>query len=195
MAAQPPAPPVTIRVPGAGPPPERVADAADRSPRRRVVALVAAIGLLGTLAVTAARSEPPPARSSAEGISAEVTLAGRPQRGAGSVRLQLAVDIEPLEASSRAERQVTVVGLGGQGFATVLGPEPLRVTGDVASRLQVGAEVSVNDCAVETSAPRQLELWIRRGSRAQAEVPVRSNPDVVRVLDRLVAGVCGRPRG
>ena len=90
---------------------------------------------------------------------------------------------------------MTVVGLGGQGFATVLGPEPLRVDGDVASRVQIGAEVSVNDCAVETSAPRQLELWVRRGSRAQAEVPVRSNPEVVRMLARLVAGVCGRPRG
>lgn len=193
--AGPQAPPVTIRVPGAGSPQEREADAADRPPGRRVVALVAAVGLLGTLVVTAARSEPPPPSSSAEGIAAEVTLAGRPQRGATSVRLQLVVDVQPLAVRSRAERQVTVVGLGGQGFATVLGPEPLRVAGDVASRLQVGAEVSVNDCALETSAPRQLELWVRRGSRAQAEVPVRSNPDVVRVLDRLVAGVCGRPRG
>jgi len=201
MAGRPPAPPITIRVPGAGPPPPEpephgASESVGRPPRRRLVAALAALGLLATVAVTAARSEPLSDTSSAEGVTAGVSLAGRPQRGAQSVRLQLDVAVEPQKVGNDSDRRLTVFGMGAQGFGIVLTPPtPLVVPGDDGVGVMVFAEVSVADCAVEPSAPRALEVWVRRGSRAQAELVADSDPDVVRALDRLVARICNRPRG
>lgn len=200
MAGRPPAPPVTIRVPGAGPPPELEPESAsntvDRSPRRRLVVLAVVLGVLATVAVTTGRSDPLPGTSSAQGISAKVVLAGRPPRGAQSVRLQLDVGVEPLTVGSASDRRLTVFGMGARGFGIVLTPPtPLVVPGDDGVGVMVFAEVSVADCAVEQSAPRALQVWVRRGSRAQAELVADSDPDVVRALDRLVARICNRPRG
>jgi hypothetical protein len=197
MAGRPPSPPITIRVPGGGPPPAPTdaSEGPDATNRRRLVAASAALGLVVTLGLTAARSEPPPDTGSAQGITAGVSLAGRQQRGAQTVRLQVDVDVEPLQVGRAADRRLTVVGMSAAGFAIALTPSQAVARGDDGAGVDLLADVSVSDCAGEPSAPRALEVSVRRGDRVPAELVADSGPDVVRALDRLVARVCNRPPG
>lgn len=199
-------PPVTIRVPGAPVSPADVlSQGRPPSERRRtpprwarhVLAVLAAAGLLATAGVLAATKSPveqPAAQpvSSAEGITVTVGLVGRPLTRDPSVRLALTVDLD----SSVVSGPLRLLGITGRGFSI----QPVGV--DLPLLLEPGStgapfvlEVLVNDCVVEPSAPRRLDLAVQRADRPPASVPARSDPDVVRALDRLVARTCGRPRG
>ena len=199
-------PPVTIRVPGAPVAPADVLSSgrppSGRRPppprwARRVLAGLAAAGLLAAAGVVAATQSPveqpagqlvPPA----QGITATVGLVGRPLTRDPSVRLAVTVDLD----SSAVSGSLRLLGITGRGFWI----QPVDV--DLPLLLERGStgapvvlEVLVNDCGVEPSAPRRLELAVQRADLPPASVPARSDPDVVRALDGLVARTCGRPRG
>ncbi len=199
-------PPVTIRVPGAPVAPADVLSHG-RPPRERrrppprwargAVAALAAAGLLAAVGILAP-TQPPVERpaeqvmSSAQGVTATVGLAGRPLTSDPLVRLAVTVDVD----ESAVPRPLGLLGITGRGFwiQPVDVDLPLLLEPD-ATGAAFEIEVLVNDCGVEPSAPRRLDLAVQRTDLPAATLPVRSNPDVVRALDRLVARTCGRPRG
>lgn len=184
-------PPVTITIPGRTAPADQPEPT--RRGRSRSVALVAAAGLGLTLAGTSALTDPVPLPSSAQGVTAGATLASRPVRGATSVRLELLVQIGADRAAPGPER-LTVVRAAGDGLVPTVAGEPSVEVGRQGGQLRLGADVQI-DCSVPPPAARRLELVVRRGSRAQADVPVQGDVGVDRVLERIAARVCPVPTG
>ena len=157
---------------------------APRARRRQLPRRVQALGLAGlavlgagTAAAYDLETAPPPPLA----VEAVVERAGPGSRF-----------VQPLLVSVTAPGPVQLVDVVARGFQLrVARGTPLGL--ERRQRLRVDAVVV--DCAVETSAPRRVELRVRRGDEPVAAVVVRSDPDVVRALDRLVARTCRRPRG
>ncbi len=130
--------------------------------------------------------------SSTQGVLPTVRLAGRPLASDPAVRLAVLVELD----GSAAPGPLRLLGFTGRGFWI----EPvdvelplLVVPGATGTAFEI--DVLVNDCGVEPSAPRRLDLAVQRADRPAASAPAKSDPDVVRALDRLVSRTCGRPRG
>lgn len=152
--------------------------------------LIAAAGLLTTSQLI---EQPAEKRvSSAQGITATVGLVGRPLSRDPSVRLIVVVELDGAAPSG----PLRLLGISGRGFwvQPVDVELPLLVEPDARSTA-FDIEVLVNDCGVEPSAPRRLDLAVERSDHPPSSLSARSDPDVVRALDRLVARTCGRPRG
>ncbi len=200
MRADRPAPPVTITVPGRPPAALDAAPPEDppRSPRRVLAGLVL-LAVLGTGAAVATAEElPAPAPpSSADGLAVVVTLDERPQGEVLAVRLQVLIG-SPSGPLSPEERSISVLRMTGRGLRAMPVGEwrsPLLELGPAGEARSFRADVVVDDCAVEPTAPRQLELEVERAGRGSAVLRPRSDVAVVRALDRLVSRTCGRPRG
>lgn len=200
MHGERPPPPVTITVPGRPPTALVAAPAEDptRSPRPVLTGLVL-LAVLGTGAAVATAEElPPPAPpSSADGLAVEITLDDRPQGEVLAVRLQVLIG-SPSGALSPEERGLSVLRMTGRGLLAVPVGEwrsPLLELGPEGEARSFRVDVVVDDCAVEPSAPRQLDLEVDRAGRGPAVLRPRSDMDVVRALDRLVSRTCGRQRG
>ncbi len=192
-------PPVTIVDPGRSAVPDDVLvsgpspSAPRRMPARPILAALAVVGLLAAAVVAAQRSSERPAQQpvpSTQEVTATVQLVGRPLASDPFVRLAVLVDIDA------GAGPVRLLGLTGRGFTV----EPVDVELPLlappeATGLAFDVEVLVNDCGVEPSAPRRLDLAVQRRDSPAAALAATSNPDVVRALDRLVAVTCGRPRG
>jgi hypothetical protein len=195
-----PAPPVTITVPGrpAAPPSAPAEDEPPRSPRQ-VLAGLAVVAVVGTGAAVATAEElPPPAPpSSADGLVVEVSLDDRPQGDVLAVRLQVLVG-SPSGRLGPEERRIHLASMTGRGLLAVpVGRwlAPLVELGPAGEARSFRVDVVVDDCAVEPSAPRQLELVVERADRGPGTLRPTSDADVVRALDRLVSRTCGRQRG
>lgn len=195
-------PPVTVTAPGSGPLPDQPDAAPSRRPRWIAPGLVLAAGAVLVGAVRSGAGEDPPAPRLASGITATASLAGAATDSAYAQRLSVTVDL-PASAGQRdrPSAAVLLVRVVARGFAVQSddprSPLPLGRFGR-ASRARsttVPLEAVVTDCSVETTAPRALVLTVRTGDGRDELVPVASDADVVRALDRLVSRTCRRPRG
>lgn len=101
-------------------------------------------------------------------------------------------------ASPSQDDEVALLAVTAPGFFVRLDGVTLPVEFGPPSRtgaaraFDVSAQVS--DCGVDTQAQRTLQLQVRRGTRT-GPVKVAVDGAVVRLLDRLVARTCRRPRG
>lgn len=112
---------------------------------------------------------------------------GGPEDG----RSRTAVDLGP--------GPLSLLGVRGAGFELALVgddlPEELPPPGRDGLEVPFELEARVVDCAVDVQAPRSLRLIVQHGQGLPAELPVSSDPAVVRQLDGLVRRSCRRPRG
>lgn len=118
-------------------------------------------------------------------------------------RLGLLVVIAPPQVrgdsgSPSEQDQVALLGVTGRGFfVEIVGamlPLPLGPLDRGGGSFAFDVQAQVSDCAIDSQAQRTLELQVRQGSHT-GEVKVAVDGDVVRLLDRLVARTCRRPRG
>ena len=118
-------------------------------------------------------------------------------------RLGLLVVIAPPQVrgdsgSPSEQDQVALLGVTGRGFfVEIVGatlPLPLGPLDRGGGSFGFDVQAQVSDCAIDSQAQRTLELQVRQGPRT-GEVKVAVDGDVVRLLDRLVARTCRRPRG
>ena len=186
------------------------------SPSRWVGLSAVAVLCAGVLQVATQQTPAKPAASlpavtpapMIRGVTASV-FDTAPPGGPLLERLGLLVVIAPPQVrgdsgSPSEQDQVALLGVTGRGFfveivgATLPLPLPLPLPlgpldrGGGSFGFDVQAQVS--DCAIDSQAQRTLELQVRQGPRT-GEVKVAVDGDVVRLLDRLVARTCRRPRG
>ena len=209
-----PPPPITVVVPGRGEiPGELLAigpPADEPSPRgpvppSRWVGL-AAVAVLSAGGVQVATYDAPAVPTTApapaiRGVTASAFDGGL-SGGPLLERFGLVVLVAPPPArgdsgSPSEQDQVSLLAVTGRGFffetVGLALPVPLsldRTGADVGFELQA----QVSDCAIDSQAQRTLELQVQQGPRS-GEVRVAVDGDVVRLLDRLVARSCRRPRG
>ena len=208
-------PPVTVVVPGRGAVPGEllaVGPPADESaprgpvPRSRWVALAAVVVLgAGVVQVAtydvppAAPAVPPPPVSGVTAAAVQVRgLVGGPLVERFGLTVEVALRGGRGDSGSPSEQDaVSLLGVTGRGFFLELvgAALPLEVPLDrTGGRLALEATAQVSDCAIDSQAQRTLELQVQQGART-GEVKVAVDGDVVRLLDRLVARSCRRPRG
>lgn len=210
-----PPPVVTVVVPGRGPVASEVlatgAPADDRLPRRPVppsrwvglsaVAVLCA-GVLQAATYEAPAAPAPPAPLPIRGVTATAVDAGT-AGGPLVERFGLLVRVAPPpgrgDSGSPSEQdQVALLGVTGRGFfvETINAPLPAPLGPLDRSGASAGfyLEAQVSDCAIDSQAQRTLELQVQQGPRT-GEVKVAVDGKVVRLLDRLVARTCRRPRG
>ncbi len=203
-----PPPPVTIVVPGRGQVPTELLAVGDPAVRQTVPPSrwvgLAAVAVLTAGVVQVAAYDPP----------VVVAPVPRPITGVRVAAVDLGIGGGPLlerfglqvssprrrgdSGSPSVQDEVTLLAITGRGFFVdldggelplLIGPADRR---DAQVVLRVRAQVS--DCAIDSQAQRTLEVQIRQGSRT-GQVKVAVAGEVVRLLDRLVARSCRRPRG
>ena len=204
-----PPPPVTIVVPGRGEAPAELLAVGDPpalqpvSPSRWVG--LAAVAVLTAGIVQVAAYDPPaviaPVPQPITGVTVAAVDAGL-EGGPLVERFGLLVQVTPPRGrgdsgSPSVQDEVTLLGVTGRGFfveldvalPTLIAPADRR-----GARIDFGARAQVSDCAIDAQAQRTLEVQVRQGART-GEVKVAVAGEVVRLLDRLVARTCRRPRG
>ena len=208
-------PPVTVVVPGRGQAPGELLalgpPADEPSPRgpvppSRWVAL-AAVVVLGAGVVQVATYDAPPAAPVVppppiSGVTAAAFqvrgLVGGPLLERFGLTVEVALPVGRGDSGSPSEQDaVSLLGVTGRGFFLELvgAALPFQVPLDrTGGSLAFDTTAQVSDCAIDSQAQRTLELQVRQGPRT-GEVKVAVDGDVVRLLDRLVARSCRRPRG
>ena len=175
-------------------------------PSSRWVGLAAAVVLGAGVAQVATYAAPPAAAvvlpPPITGVSAAAFavrgLEGGPLVERFGLTVEVALPRGRGDSGSPSEQDaVSLLGVTGRGFfvelvgAALPLPVPLDRTG---GRLAFDTTAQVSDCAIDSQAQRTLELQVQQGPRTGA-VKVAVDGDVVRLLDRLVARSCRRPRG
>ncbi|MBC7374530.1 MAG: hypothetical protein H7323_11125 [Frankiales bacterium] len=202
-----PPPPVTIVVPGA----VRAELLAVRDPAVRQAIPPRWVGLAAVAVLTAgfvqvAAYDPPavlaPVPQPITGVTVAAVDAGL-EGGPLLERFGLLVQVSRPRgrgdsASPSVQDEVTLLAVTGHGFFIELDgaalPALIGPTDRRGARVDFGARAQVSDCAIDAEAQRTLEVQVRQGPRTGA-VKVAVAGEVVRLLDRLVARTCRRPRG
>jgi len=204
-----------VVVPGRGQVPGEVLavglPAHDHPPRRPVPPSrwvgLSAVAVLCAGVLQVATHEPTavrvaPAQPAIRGVTAAAVDAGRPG-GPLLERFGLLVRVAPPpvrgDSGSPSEQdQVALLAVTGRGFfLETVGaplPAPLGPLDRSGGSVRFDLQAQVSDCAIDSQAQRTLELQVQQGPRT-GEVKVSVDGEVVRLLDRLVARTCRRPRG
>lgn len=205
-------PPITVVIPGRGAVGAELLAVGDPVPRTPVppsrwVGLSAVAVLVAGVAQVVTYDAPPapPAvvAPAVTGVTASAVPVDTFRGGPLDERFGLDVVVAPPgsrgDSGSPSEQdQVSLLAVSGRGFFfELVGPStpvPLGPQDRRGATVSFEVRAQVSDCAVDSQAQRNIELQIRQGLRS-GPVQVSVDDDVVRLLDRLVARSCRRPRG